>query len=123
MRFLTDRKRAEGRGAAKAGTEHHWYMQVSAVGLAFIVPAFIFMFGSTLGGSYEDVVATLSRPFPAILTALVLVFGLQHFSKGAQMMIQDYTRKSTRKVLIMLVIIFSYGLTAYGLFALAKLAL
>ena len=39
------------------------------------------------------------------------------------MMIQDYTRKSTRKVLIMLVIIFSYGLTAIGLFALAKLAL
>ncbi len=123
MRFLTDRKRAEGRGAAKAGTEHHWYMQVSSVGLAFIVPAFIFVFGSTLGGSYEEVTATFSRPFPAILTALVLVFGLQHFSKGAQMMIQDYTRKSTRKVLMMLVIILSYGLTAYGLFALAKLAL
>lgn len=123
MRFLTDRKRAEGRGAAHAGTEHHWYMQVSAVGLAFIVPAFIYLFGSALGGSYEDVTATFSRPFPAILTALVLVFGLQHFSKGAQMMIQDYTRKSTRKVLMMLVIIFSYGLTAFGLFALAKLAL
>ena len=50
-------------------------MQVSAVGLAFIVPAFIFLFGSALGGGYEEVTATFSRPFPAILTALVLVFG------------------------------------------------
>ncbi|TCL08550.1 succinate dehydrogenase / fumarate reductase membrane anchor subunit [Shimia isoporae] len=123
MRFLTDRKRAEGRGAAHAGTEHHWYMQVSAVGLAFIVPAFIYMFGSLLGSSYEHVIATLSRPFPAILSGLVLVFGLAHFRKGAQMMIEDYTRKSTRKVLIMLVITMTYGLTAAGLFALAKIAL
>ncbi len=123
MRFLTDRKRAVGRGAAGSGAEHHWYMIVSAVGLAVIVPIFIYIFGSTLGGSYEEVVATFSRPVPAILTALVLIFGMQHFSKGAQMMIEDYTRKSTRKILIISVIILSYGLTAFGLFALAKLAL
>lgn len=123
MRFLTDRKRAEGRGAAHAGTEHHWYMQVSSVGLALIIPVFIYIFGSALGGSYEEVIATFSRPFPAILSGLVLVFGLQHFSKGAQMMIEDYTRKSTRKILIMSVIIMSYGLMAAGLFALAKIAL
>ncbi|SFK83311.1 succinate dehydrogenase, hydrophobic membrane anchor protein [Shimia haliotis] len=123
MRFLTDRKRAEGRGSAHAGTEHHWYMQVSAVGLAFIVPAFIYMFGSLLGAPHEQVIASLSRPFPAILSALVLVFGLAHFRKGAQMMIEDYTRKSTKKVLIILVITMTYGLTAAGLFALAKIAL
>ncbi|MEP2531804.1 succinate dehydrogenase, hydrophobic membrane anchor protein [Shimia sp.] len=123
MRYLTDRKRAEGRGAAHAGTEHHWHMQVSAVGLALITPIFIFIFGNALGGSYEDVIATFSRPFPAILTALVLVFGLQHFAKGAQMMIEDYFHKSTKKILIMSVIILSYGMTAVGLFALAKIAL
>ncbi len=123
MRFLTDRKRAIGRGSAHAGTEHHWYMQVSAVGLAFIVPAFVFVFGSLLGAPHEQVIATLSRPFPAILSGLVLVFGLAHFRKGAQMMIEDYARKSTKKVLIILVITMTYGLTAAGLFALAKIAL
>ncbi len=123
MRFLTDRKRAIGRGSAHAGTEHHWYMQVSAVGLAFIVPAFVFLFGSLLGAPHEQVIATLSRPFPAILSGLVLVFGLAHFRKGAQMMIEDYARKSTKKVLIILVITMTYGLTAAGLFALAKIAL
>jgi succinate dehydrogenase / fumarate reductase, membrane anchor subunit len=29
MRYLTDRKRAVGKGAAGTGTEHHWSMQVS----------------------------------------------------------------------------------------------
>jgi succinate dehydrogenase / fumarate reductase membrane anchor subunit len=123
MRYLTDRKRAEGRGAAHAGTEHHWYMQVSAVGLALIIPVFLYVFGRALGSGYDEVIATFSRPFPAILTALVLVFGMQHFAKGAQMMIEDYFRKSTKKILIMSVIILSYGITAVGLFALAKIAL
>ncbi len=123
MRYLTDRKRAEGRGAAHAGTEHHWYMQVSAVGLALIIPVFLYVFGRALGSGYDEVIATFSRPFPAILTALVLVFGLHHFAKGAQTMIEDYFRKSTKKILIMSVIILSYGMTAVGLFALAKIAL
>ncbi|MGH1426164.1 MAG: succinate dehydrogenase, hydrophobic membrane anchor protein [Pseudooceanicola sp.] len=123
MRYLTDRKRAEGRGAARSGTQHHWYMQVSAVGLALIVPLLIYIVGSAMGGTHADVTATFSRPVPAILMGLGLVVGMQHFRHGAQMMIEDYFRKSTKKALIMLVITLSYGITATGLFALAKIAL
>ncbi|MCW9043256.1 MAG: succinate dehydrogenase, hydrophobic membrane anchor protein [Pseudopelagicola sp.] len=123
MRIITDRKRAEGRGSAHTGTEHHWYMQVSAVGLALIVPTFIFIFGSALGGTHAEVIATFSRPIPAILTGLVLLFGLKHYAKGARMMLEDYARHSTLKLLIMLVTFLSYGLIAVGLFALAKIAL
>ena len=122
MRFLTDRKRAVGKGASHTGTEHHWSMQVSAVGLAILVPTFIIVFGRAYGSSYEEVLATFSRPFPAILTALVLFVGMRHFSKGAQMMIEDYAQGTTRKILIMAVISLSYLLTATGLFALAKIA-
>ena len=123
MRYLTARKRAEGKGASGTGTEHHWYMSVSAVGLAIMVPTFLFIFGRTLGGSHEEVLASFARPFPAILSALVLVIGLQHFRKGAQMMIENYARGSTRKILVIFVITFSYFLMACGLFALAKMAL
>ena len=49
MRYLTDRKRAEGRGASGRGTEHHWYMQATAVVLAFMVPWFMYFFGVALG--------------------------------------------------------------------------
>lgn len=123
MRFLTARKQAEGKGSAHSGTEHHWYMTVSGVALTIIVPWFMFVFGRTLGGTYEDVIATFSRPFPAIVTALALIVGLQHFMKGAQTMIEDYARGLTRKALIIFVITISYFLMACGLFALAKIAL
>lgn len=123
MRYITDRKRAEGRGASGTGTEHHWYMMVSSVGLAIIVPIFLFVFGRALGSGHEEVLATFARPFPGILTALVLVFGLHHFAKGAQTMIEDYARGTARKIGIIAAICLSYGLMATGLFALAKMAL
>ena len=65
MRYLTDRKRAEGRGAAHSGTAHHWYMQVSAFGLALIIPTFLYIFGQALGGDHANALAVFSRPVPA----------------------------------------------------------
>ena len=123
MRYLTDRKRAIGKGASGTGTEHHWFMQVSAVGLAFMIPVWVYIFGSTLGKPHAEVVATFARPFPAILTALVLFVGMRHFAKGAQMMIEDYARGSAKKGLIMLAISISYAVIAVGFYALAKIAL
>jgi succinate dehydrogenase / fumarate reductase membrane anchor subunit len=123
MRYLTDRKRAVGKGAAHTGTQHHWFMTVSSSALAFMVPVWLYVFGSTLGGAREEVLATFARPFPAILTALVLFVGMRHFAKGATTMIEDYARGSTRKGLIMFVIALSYAVTAVGLFAIAKIAL
>jgi succinate dehydrogenase / fumarate reductase, membrane anchor subunit len=123
MRYLTDRKRAEGRGAAGSGTEHHWAMTVSAVGLALLVPVWLYIFGSALGGTHDEVLAVFARPFPAILTALVLVVGMRHFAMGATMMIEDYARGTTRKALIIGVISLSWAVAATGLFALARIAL
>lgn len=123
MRYMTDRKRAEGKGAAHTGTEHHWYMTVSSVGLAFLVPTFLIVFGSALGGTREEVLATFARPFPAILTALTLLVGMMHFKNGAKMMIEDYWQGTLRKALIMLVVGLSWTIIATGLYALAKIAL
>jgi succinate dehydrogenase / fumarate reductase, membrane anchor subunit len=123
MRYITPRKRAEGRGAAHHGTEHHWAMTVSSVGLAFLVPVWLYIFGSTLGSSRELVLETFARPFPAILTALVLVVGMRHFAMGATGMIEDYARGTSRKMLIIFVISLSWLIAATGLFALARMAL
>lgn len=123
MRYLTPRKRAEGRGAAHHGAEHHWAMTVSSVGLAFLVPVWLYVFGKTLGESREVVLDTFSRPFPAILTALVLVVGMRHFAMGATTMIEDYARGTTRKMLIIFVISLAWVIAATGLFALARMAL
>ncbi|MBA86285.1 succinate dehydrogenase, hydrophobic membrane anchor protein [Thalassobius sp. S69A] len=123
MRYLTARKRAEGKGASHTGTEHHWYMTVSAVGLAFLVPLFVFVFGRALGSSHAEVLETFSRPIPAVIAGLTLFVAMRHFAKGATMMIEDYAQGTARKLAIMFVIGLSYVLIAVGLFALAKIAL
>lgn len=123
MRYLTPRKRAIGKGASHTGTEHHWHMTLSAVALAFMVPTWVYIFGSALGGSQDEVVATFARPFPAILTALVLIVGMRHFAMGATMMIEDYARGTARKLCIITAYSLSAVITATGLFALLKIAL
>lgn len=123
MRYLTARKRAEGKGAAHSGTEHHWSMTVSSVALAFMVPTWIYIFGNALGKDREAVLHTFAHPFPAILTALVLVVGMRHFAKGSQMMIEDYARGTTRKSLVIFAASLAAVITATGLFALIKIAL
>ena len=123
MRYLTDRKRAMGKGAGHSGTEHHWYMQVSAVALIFLLPVWVFIFGRALGQGHEAVIATFARPFPAIVTGLVLFVSMRHFAKGAQMMIEDYARGTTKKALVIAAISLSYVVMATGFYALVRIAL
>jgi succinate dehydrogenase / fumarate reductase, membrane anchor subunit len=123
MRYLTARKRATGRGSAHSGTQHHWSMTMSSVGLAFLVPTWVYIFGSTLGQDHAAVVKAFSHPFTAILTALVLVVGMRHFAMGATTMIEDYARGTTRKMLIIFVTSLAWVVAATGLYALARMAL
>lgn len=123
MRYLTDRKRAEGKGAAHSGTEDHWSMTVSSVALALMVPVWMIIFGRALGQDHATVVATFGRPFPAVLTGLLLVVGMRHFASGATMMIEDYLHGLARKMAVIGVICLSWLTAAVGLFALVKIAL
>ncbi|MGR3468238.1 MAG: succinate dehydrogenase, hydrophobic membrane anchor protein [Shimia sp.] len=123
MAYMTDRKRAEGRGAAGAGTDHHWSMTKSSVGLLILMPLFIFTFGAAYGGTYEEMVAYYARPVPAIIAVLTMVVGWMHFKGGVQTLIEDYTDGLTRKVLILAMICLSYAAAGAAVFALARLAL
>ncbi|MEL6520237.1 MAG: succinate dehydrogenase, hydrophobic membrane anchor protein [Pseudomonadota bacterium] len=123
MAYLTDRKRAVGLGSAKTGTEHHWHMQISSYALLLLVPLFLITFAPMVGESHADVTAHFARPFPAIITALMIIVGFQHFRSGVQVLIEDYAEGLTRKLLIIGMICVCYGAMATGLFALVKLAL
>ena len=123
MAFLTDRKRAVGMGSAKTGTEHHWMMMVSSVALLFLIPIFVFTFGSILGSSYEEVIAYYQRPFPAVVAALTMLVGFYHFRGGVQTLIEDYVHGFARKVAIIGMICLSYGAAAFAIFAIVRIAL
>ena len=123
MAFLTDRKRAVGLGSAKTGTEHHWNMTISSYALLVLTPLFLIAFGPMIGQPHEAVLAHFARPFPAIVTGLMLVVGFTHFRHGVQVLIEDYTEGFTRRILIIAMACLSYGAMAAGLFALVRLAL
>ncbi len=123
MGYLTDRKRAQGLGASGHGTHHHWQMFVTSILMCVLIPVFVITFGIGLGGTYEEVLAYYSRPFPAIVTALTLVVAVIHLMNEANAAIEDYTGGRTRQLSIIAVSAFSYTLIAVGLFALIKLAL
>lgn len=122
MAFLTDRKRASGLGSAKTGTEHAWHMQMSSWILLPLVPLFLIAFGPIVGEPYEAVLAHFARPFPALVTAAMLIVGMNHFRHGVQTAIEDYTSGITRKLLIIKMVGVSYGVMAIGLYALARMA-
>jgi succinate dehydrogenase / fumarate reductase membrane anchor subunit len=123
MQYLTDRKRAQGLGAGRSGTHHHWQMMISSILLVPLVPLFIFTFGYGLGGSHAEVLAYFARPFPAIVMALSLVVITLHLLREANAAIEDYMHGVAEKLALIIVAAFSYTLIAAGLLALVKLAL
>lgn len=123
MRYLTDRKRAVGMGASKTGTEHHWSMQVTSIALLILVPLFVFTTGWIIGAPYEDVLAYYARPFPTVIAALTYLVGMTHFKNGAQMAIEDYVHGVAGRLTIIGVTILSYGIAAFAIFSLIRLAL
>ena len=123
MRYLTDRKRAEGLGSAKSGTAHFWAMKKSSMALVLLVPLFVFTFGPMLGESHEAVVAYFARPFPALVAALTIVVSFMHFKDGVQTLIEDYVHGPMQQIWIVAMICISYAAAATGVFAIARIAL
>ena len=122
MHYLTDRKRAVGMGSAKTGTGHFWAMKLSSVALLILVPLFVFTFGTIVGEDHATVVAYFAHPAPAIIAALTLIVGFEHFKAGATVMIEDYVHGILQKICIIALTCLSYGAMATGLFALANMA-
>lgn len=123
MRYLTARKRAEGKGASGSGTEHFWFMQTTAVGLAILMPWVIVMLGRALWSDYGNAWFILMNPWVSIPLGLALFVGMRHFAAGARMMIEDYVHGFWRKALIITVTSLSYLITAVGLYSLVFISL
>lgn len=123
MRFLTDRKRAIGNGSAREGTNRHWNMTVSSYALLILVPLFLIAIGPVWGEDYAEVTAHFARPFPAVVTALMIALAMMHFKNGVRMAIEDYAHGFTREILIIASAVAAYGIAATGVFAILKMAL
>ena len=108
---------------SKSLVNHHFEMKITSIALFFLIPLFIFIFGSVVGEDHDTVVEYLSMPFPALIVALTLIIGLQHFQSGAQTLIEDYIRGPGFRVALIFVKALSYSLMAVGLYSIGKIAL
>lgn len=123
MRYLTDRKRAQGLGAGREGTHHHWQAMVSSILLVFLAPAFVVTFAMGFSDDRAEVLAFYSQPLPALIVGLSLIVGVLHLMNEANVAVEDYVHGIAEKLTLIAVKAFSYTLIAVGLFALAKIAL
>ncbi|MBK5933260.1 succinate dehydrogenase subunit D [Rhodovulum imhoffii] len=123
MRYVTNRKLAQGFGSARSGTQEHWQTVVSAVALVGLVPFFVYFFGSALGGSHADTISTFSRPFPAMVALLTFWVGLHHFKRGVTVAIEDYTRGLFCKTLLIATTCITYTAMATGIYAVIRIAM
>lgn len=102
----------------KSATRHFKIMGISSMILLVLIPLFIFTFGRILGSDYQEVRAYYAQPFPALVAILTFIVGFYHFNLGAHMMINDYTRLRTRKILLTLCLAVSYSAMLLGCLAL-----
>lgn len=121
MHYLTNRKRAAGKGAAGTGSEHHWWMSASAVALAVMIPTWLYIVGTTLGADRKTVISTFASPFTAILTALIVIVGMRHFARGTEIWIEDYVHGSSGKALRIAMHALAYVIMATALYAIGKM--
>ncbi len=123
MSYITNRKRAEGLGSAKAGTQHFWHQRVTAIALLFLVPLFIFPFAYNLGDGYDAVRAAYAHPINAIVAIAFLATAWLHFFQGIQVVIEDYVHGRMELVLIIAMRLLAALFALVGVFAILKIAL
>ena len=116
--------RARGLGSGKSGTGHFWVQRVTAVALALLVPWLVGLLVSMVGAGHDAAVATLARPWNAVLLAAFAVAAFWHAKLGLQVIIEDYVHTRWAEVALQLINLLACALGALAsLYAIGRIAM
>lgn len=115
--------KVRGLGSAKHGS-HHWLQQrLTALGNILLVG---FLFVSLIRlplGDHAAVLRWAANPLVAVALVLLLVSVFWHLRLGLQVLIEDYVHGPMRLLALVLLNFYVVGGAAYGIFAIARIAL
>lgn len=113
-----------GLGSAHSGTQHFWWQRVTAAALVPLMLWFAYAMVFMAGAPYEAAVAFLHNPVHAVLMVLVIGTALYHSTLGVQVIIEDYIRRETSKILLLTSSYFLHLIAGLaGIFAVLRVAL
>jgi len=115
--------RAIGLGSAKEGVEHWWRQRLTALALVPLGLWFVASLLAHVGGGYDQTIAWLGRPVPAILMIVLVAVTFYHAGLGVQVVIEDYVQREWVKLGTLIALRFVCVLLAVaGIFAVLRLA-
>jgi succinate dehydrogenase / fumarate reductase membrane anchor subunit len=115
--------RAVGLGSAKEGVEHWWRQRLTAVALVPLGLWFVASLLAHVGGGYEQTLAWLGRPVPAILMIVLIAITFYHAALGAQVVVEDYVHREWVKLGALIALRFACVLLGVaGIFAVLRIA-
>jgi succinate dehydrogenase / fumarate reductase, membrane anchor subunit len=116
--------RAIGLGSAKEGVEHWWRQRLTALALVPLGLWFVTSILAHIGADYEETLAWLGTPIPAILMILLIGATFYHAALGIQVVIEDYIHQEWVKLGLLVAVRFGCFLLAVaGIFAILRIAL
>ncbi|MBR0655349.1 succinate dehydrogenase, hydrophobic membrane anchor protein [Plastoroseomonas arctica] len=96
--------RVRGLGSARSGTHHWWMQRVTSIALLPLTIWLVFALASLAGAGFSEAQVWVARPFNAVLLLAFLGAGFHHTAAGLQVVIEDYVKPDSRRIVVMLVV-------------------
>jgi len=117
-------KVARGLGSSQSGVGHWWTQRVTAAALVVLLIWFVITVLGLLHADYATALATVAKPWNALLLIVLLVTMFWHAVLGLQVVIEDYVHTRWKEVLSLVLIKFLAVLGALaGVLAVLRIAL
>ncbi|WP_375248613.1 succinate dehydrogenase, hydrophobic membrane anchor protein [Sphingomonas sp.] len=118
----TEIGRVRGLGSAHAGAHHWWHHKITAGTNFLLIVWLLASIASLPSYDYPTVRLWLHSMWAAVPMVLLIASVFYHFRLGLQVVIEDYSHKENRFVMMILLNVFTAVTAATAIFSILKVA-